>query len=895
MIKEIKYGGFSASPSDYESPDGELAALIGFVPDEGHLKPIVPAKTLFTNELLNGRVVKLLHKTSSGTHYILYDATNNTFSWIDSSGNGDNLYTFSQNTSVYDVNAIGNTLVVLTSSGMHYFLWQANLYKHLGTHLPELNIEFGVEKERVYIENKIDMPAKIHVTDSVIDSSADNSVDKDTTVQLVTNAVLGAINKLLQEQGTEKGYFSHPFFVRWAYRLYDGSLSMHSSPILMPAIFEGTVKTRNLTDVYNGKMIGSTHIRLLNSGNTDTGVIDQYAGCEGSIYKLVYKATSNNSAIKDWFDIIRSIDVFVSSPIYKYKQSGKVERIEHKVLNLNTGEYLADLTANVDDSNARYMEEIYYVLPTYDDVEVTESIENKAQFYKIGSIDINNLAINQTEIKLREKLDSLVNHELMSDDYDSHDTLFPACSFSYNSRLNLANLSKKLYEGYPLSLYSGSFEYNDKIAIAVKYINNDKTLIYRSEKTGVSFPDKWFFYSPHACKTTLSIVVQKNGIVYHKSDIMLKPHQMMNGSFVIVTIDELISDGSTYSANVANLPSATPLDSEDWLVSLPNKIYTSEVDNPFFFPVLSINTVGTGSILGISTAAKALSQGQFGQFPLYAFTSDGVWALEVSSNGGYSAKQPITRDVCINQKSITQLDNAVLFATNRGIILLSGSNSQCISDILDCEQVFNINSLPHINDLATLGGFSKDDFKYIDFRAFLLDCRMIYAYTQQRVIIYNPSYSYAYVYSIKTKMWGMMLSSVADNVASYPNAFAMLNNGSLVDFCENAPDAEENLQGIKGMIITRPIKLDAPDLLKTIDCIIQRGDFRKGSIKSAIYGSRDLDTWSLIWTSEDHYLRGFRGTPYKYFRLVLLCDMKPHETLFGSTFQYTPKLTNQPR
>ena len=47
---------------------------------------------------------------------------------------------------------------------------------------------------------------------------------------------------------------------------------------------------------------------------------------------------------------------------------------------------------------------------------------------------------------------------------------------------------------------------------------------------------------------------------------------------------------------------------------MPNKIYTSEVNNPFYFPVLGINSVGTGKILGISSAAKALSEVSLGSF-----------------------------------------------------------------------------------------------------------------------------------------------------------------------------------------------------------------------------------------------------------------------------------------
>ena len=73
---------------------------------------------------------------------------------------------------------------------------------------------------------------------------------------------------------------------------------------------------------------------------------------------------------------------------------------------------------------------------------------------------------------------------------------------------------------------------------------------------------------------------------------------------------------------LSDYPTASPR--EQRIIDLPNKIYTSEINNPFHFPVLGINTIGTGTILGISSAVKALSEGQFGQFPLYAFTSEGV-------------------------------------------------------------------------------------------------------------------------------------------------------------------------------------------------------------------------------------------------------------------------------
>ena len=154
-------------------------------------------------------------------------------------------------------------------------------------------------------------------------------------------------------------------------------------------------------------------------------------------------------------------------------------------------------------------------------------------------------------------------------------------------------------------------------------------------------------------------------------EVPLEQHKFLNGAFYFGGWDNPAQGGYVSSASPT----------EQRIIDLPNKIYTSEVNNPFHFPVLGINTIGTGTILGISSAVKALSEGQFGQFPLYAFTTEGVWALEVSNTGTYTARQPVTREVCINSDSITQIDSAVLFATNRGIMLISGSTVQCISEL----------------------------------------------------------------------------------------------------------------------------------------------------------------------------------------------------------------------
>lgn len=234
---------------------------------------------------------------------------------------------------------------------------------------------------------------------------------------------------------------------------------------------------------------------------------------------------------------------------------------------------------------------------------------------------------------------------------------------------------------------------------------------------------------------------------------------------------------------------------------------------------------------------------------------------------------------------------------NRGIMLISGSTVQCISESLNAEDLFSISDLPRSDKLLSVynGKASEnertalDDIAMIPFFDFLAACRMIYDYTNQHIIVYNPAVRYAYVFSLKSKLWGMMLSDIVNNVNSYPEALAMADGNRLVDF------STSSAENITALVVTRPFKMDEPDVFKTIDTIIQRGYFKSGHVVQVLYGSNDLFNWHTVWSSTDKYMRGFRGTPYKAFRIALICTLDKSESLLGFSVQFNPRMLNRLR
>lgn len=899
MIKETKYNGFSAVPADYECPDGDLSLSLGVIPEDGALKPILAPAVKF--KLGEGEEIVFIHKTFGYEHYITRNGTS--YTWFDKTtpGTRENIGVVN---GCINVTSVGNTLIFLTETGVQYYLWKGGSigYLYLGSKIPECPLAFGLQGELVRTDEFTINFNGISEGDIFKEFSDDNKTK-------VTDQVLAKVNKFIAEESTNKGRFIYPFFIRYAYRLYDGSLTMHSAPILM-------IASSDLSP-----QVFWNHIR--GKGSYKEATMRVVAMVHKLDYAVIEQSYINN--LSNWKDIVRSVDIFCSKPIYTYDQNGKCERfaasseIDSYCVCKHTNQ-----AASTNTYPLRYQKHTFNKLYafTYDPTNFTypagrlilprrsvdavkEDIKSTSQFYMLESIKIEALTTSRTLLDIEEDyLQSLVTREVMTDDYDSHDTIVPRYAFAYNSRLNIANIKKMLFSGYNAASvfcytdgYVGNWNdeyitptyFDDKAAYSIYiYIKQDgRDIIVKGDAYQLGNYDApmLFIYYPNV--NAYKAVIVKLHVFGSPYEVQLEQHGFLNGSFYFGGWDNPEQKGTT--PTVSSISYRT--------IDVPNKIYTSEVGNPFYFPVLGINSVGTGEIKGICSAVKALSQGQFGQFPLYAFTTEGVWALEVSSTGTYSAKQPVTRDVCINSKSITQTDSAVLFATDRGIMQISGSTTQCLTDTIDTDSPFSLSSLPGFGFVLTeYNRQAPADDKLLmekitvaPFRTFLANCRMIYDYTHQRIVVYNPNYSYAYVFSIDSRQWGMMRSDIQSNINSYPDALAMDTHGNLVDFSSSSAD------GSLALVVTRPFKFGQPDLHKTIDTIIQRGTFHTGHVSQLLYGSNNLYSWHVVWSSRDHFLRGFRGTPYKYFRLVLVCNLQKDERIYGFTTSYTPRLTNRPR
>ncbi len=1045
MIKEIKYSGYTATPSDYECPDGDLAAAVNLIPEEGSLRPI--AEPADVRQLGSNETLLYVHYAASNNNYIVkqeqQDNNNNTIVTYGYYRGASPLTTIPDITGTFkSITSVGNVLVISTSTGLFFLLFKAESTSYVNMsdenygpfpkvrmafdivknvngkehHLNSEDIEYvpretmfnhiapkkddtlyfftttphyqdgivftgtggstktatdfsfvlkcgfliyfddpnfrrNVKRWRllfgnatqidwndnayavhlaaeyvepmqlsIQVEFRDDLPSGNHTVYCNLymrdkpDPEIEGFIFNENNLRGHGGELMSIVNTEMNER-MDNGNFVMPFFVRYAIRLKDEKQSIVdvSAPILM---------------VPN---IGyAPWFEIFRTSNQEP---QYYAYLKYYYGQLRAKLVSQNINHSKWKDIVESVCIYISEPIYTYNQIDDCKWFAsygHQyfhIVNWSIAEgtmkrhYESEIT-NSDGIFARIEDGFYKK-----EKEIYNELSSKHTFRLYAEIPIENINYYtqwETVIPIDGAKPNMYEGELL-DEPNISAYMAPAESrlLTYNSRLIMAENKARLYEDFDAATLTQRIKQSDgndstrsiiakvklQLGEAVKYAYS-RDVLFNNEQL------LWFYYpNPNAVEAT----------IYVRTTI--GPNQYTYSYITIPLVEHGFLPGACWLCSWTTTPPAyLQSSSEDWnaLVNEPhpyvnrnNVVRIYPADSPFSLDT-QILTIGSGNIIGIAAAAKALSQGQFGQFPLYAFTSDGVWALGISNEGQVSAKQVITQDVVLGDgESITQIDTAVLFATDRGIMMLSGSNAICISDTISDSRTFSplfegIPTDPTAIPNNTIQGFDTvvsnvidtvpaESLYFANLLAFIRNCRMLYDYTHQRIIIFNPARKYAYTYSLKSKQWGQMASNITGKVNSYPDALAVVEKTTTTGSTTTTQKWIVNYSltttggNVGGLLITRPIKLDAPDVLKTIDTIIQRGHFRKGNIKSILYGSRDLFNWHLVYSSTDHYLRGFRGTPYKYFRIVLITQLAAGESIHGCTIQYKPRMLDQPR
>jgi hypothetical protein len=329
----------------------------------------------------------------------------------------------------------------------------------------------------------------------------------------------------------------------------------------------------------------------------------------------------------------------------------------------------------------------------------------------------------------------------------------------------------------------------------------------------------------------------------------------------------------------------------------PNRVIQSELYNPFVFPAILQSEVGSGEIVGMASTTDALSQGQLGQFPMYLFTSEGVWAMEISKDGTFGSPQNISRDVCINPQSILQLDKAVTFCTDKGMMLLTGNSIKLISGDLDGrDKVGGITLFgpmePLTDVLATMNycHFTKALRKKLDDGTFCT--KFLYDYQHQLIRVFfhdvdadEEEWNLQWVYDIENNAWSTASAvEVKSIVAGYPHSYIQVDD-SVYQYVENKSEEE-----LVGFVLTRPISFSNPLAMKHINdtrLLYWCEDEDKHDAMVKVLASNDRTHWYRVNSLREHSA--------KWWRFAVRVKQTDWDALSGICVDYELTRTNKMR
>lgn len=815
-----------STTSTYE--EGTTYSLVNLRPKNGALHPVAPRKVM--QELSQKYDIVFVHQNNDYKNWIgVINEENRSSVYCDIlSDNPRNIVGYPGiQEKINSVEQIGNTLSLITDSNIYYLLFQNGDYIFLGEipDLPVVGFKTSDEMSR----------AKMYFT-NVYESGTikpDNFID--ATKGLVNKAMDALINGFNDKDGTfHKGQGLQLFdacFIRYAFRLYDGTLTKHSSPILIMPIRPIVGKEEEgFTD----------SIKSISYDFDDTLRNESYVEVHGYRVAMTYDLTSlGGDNIDRWKDIIKSVDVFMSQPL----GLSSIENIR------------SDMPTTGSPRLLQY--NLIKGMPP----EALKNVENTSNFYFVRSLELGSSFwgigseyeeaydfLPSSDLDF-SKMENLIYQERMSDDQFSHHKQGASVSFAYNNRLHLANIKTTFFRGFR----PNAFIWHNTVEEFIKKDENGEPirdeegkLIYEENREGnyngylykdvdkTSYKSLVFEFELSVGSTLEKVYSAYSGIYFgneypvfmsafisypdpraqrmslygidHEGNWFrlftkhLYKHNLLNIAYCVTEgLVPIVSEKDP-------LLISNKIDTSKEISITENKIKVSELNNPLVFPVENTYQAGNGMILAMSTNAIRISEGQFGQFPLYVFTTQGIYSLDVGQGEVvYSGKSAPTSYEIPTTSIVASTPFGVVFTSARGICIIRGQEVDLLTPQLhEAPRKLNLEYAPVMKDII-------HDFNQKAFADYLQGIDIItYDPYENELIFCDKESEFNYVLNLYSQSFYQSTEKIDLIVQNtFPELYAIGDN-LLKYYKEGDIDQNGNPQRVNVSFITRPLQFGEP-------------------------------------------------------------------------------------
>lgn len=921
-MEQIAFHPLSLTPDDHAAPQGSLALCAGVSLHDGALRPEgIGGTVLNVSTRVDGRVARLLyvHRADTYTNYILALPA-------DDNGTGGFLYCAHADgtppvpisgteglATATSATAVGNTLVVIAADGtVHYILYSRQQYAYLGMQPPFVPFQFtltcnGIASGDAYAYTCHDGVFQDGTSTPLLTWNI-----KEEARQGITEAATAAVNKMYHEQA-EKGCFCYPFLVRCCYRLFDGtSLVMHSPPVLMYTKLQHPAEAAVLNATARENADGTATVSF------------SYKDSDCRIAPVLFPATLQwrclDTALYDelrgkWADIVTAVEVYVTPQLARHKDAELAKalvyrwgmsynvggNVNYSLVNGTFSDYLNTPTGSWPGFGSNRNHPVAVQLPEEELPAYLSRIAQQAAFFRLAAVQLDTKktwSAGFEDVPFQPSvLLNITAQPQLADDYKTHHTLTARSAYVYNRRLHLVGLGERLFRGFTPEVMApwikaAKVNNQDRIpekvtAVAVA-VNTGTDTVYAQnmlDEPYALFPDAaawtpWFY--PDARAREMHFLTHSIASMHHA--VPLQALDSLNGAAAAL--------GSALS--LSGTPAfGTSADGGRPSVPMLNKIYTSALNNPFHFPIGGINTVGIAEITGLGTATLALSQAdQIGTLPLIAFTAEGIYALAVSESGTYSAVHTFSRAVCANPAAVTQLEQSIVFPTDRALNKIVGSDVQTFSRSLDGPW-FNVAA--HMPQLVQ--ALPDTDRCLVSLAAapasLYRSSRILYDSVRHRIILVPGTGGSAagqvlyLAYSIDNQSFYTFADKATVTVLnSYPYPLLQYTDGTVRQLDTPYPYGCNDTAATTAVAVTRTLTFS--QLPSAVTSLVQSHTANTPP-QLFLYGSNDDRRWQYIGTTSSYRVPYLPAHPFRFFRVGLVLHLKPDEQYMGIQLGVTVK------
>lgn len=822
MIKRIDIGGIERQLSVSNMADGSMYGMVGARHLDGNIRPAQGLEALSDVSLAEGDKLLYVHRYGDYEHYIMV-TTDGELVYTDKDDRGQThdigyVGEFTHIASIGNALVVSGVLLSRTSSvkSIVVWVWQNDQYVYRSMPAHDQNLVLFEVLHGAYGGRSDSGTIKWNKN---YFGSGGTYVD-DNSVSRELGSWYNVGKGMIQEDAWSRNVFVDAMFVRYGLRMSDGSYAMVSPPLLFEPrkdyVYQGTVV---LDNSYNG-----TEVK-------------PYMQMDGG-YSLKYRIYADDINLIDR-ELIPYIDIFISEPIAKDKLAEQnISRFSISPNpNNNTGAGNYTLTFDVPQKGIEVKDHfVYYRVDSIDVSEMQRALQTSGT-YGNYTLEIGHKMSYLRQLPTLERV-------MSPSRYDGNSVIV------YNNRLHIGGVTEYLAGGYGLPQYSyaadedrDGFVTSTEQVVILYYSVDGEAYVTRSVIPAglvkgdtisklLSFPDS---------RVTRMVIAWTMGTAAKKIDVLMREHPMDNMSYYYNSTSIPVEDISLSAYN--SLKSITI----DNRVFRSDVLKVSELNNPLVWPNDKTYTVGSGNIVSMAVATKAMSQGQFGQYPLYVFTSEGIYAM--LSGGGdvlYSNVAPVNRHIVENAKTVCSLDDAVVFGTRQGLFVMSGGDTVKISTSLDDHGIVR-NGRDIETVVAARTGETLTEMTTM--RSIIAEGMVSYDYVNEEILFYKPGNLLCYAYSLRSKMWQSYKRSVDYAVNSYPDLLLVDGKKVLKTSDEDSLKVEPEF-----LLATNGMQLSDAMSSKRIERIHLLGHFAGNGEDSklllAVAGSNDGEEYALTYEQE---------------------------------------------